>query len=289
MSEAGAVAVGVDSANAAFWNEMCGSQLARSLGVTGNTPEDLKRFDDWYFKLYPYLLGRHVPIADLRDRDVLEIGLGYGSLSQKIAEGGAHYTGLDIAAGPVGLVNHRLRQNRLPGAARQGSILEAPFDDATFDRVVAIGCLHHTGDLARAISECHRVLRPGGRLSLMVYYAYSYKRFIEARADSLDYLRRERGGFRGVIGRSSARHRASYDVNLEGEAAPHTDWISKRSLAALCSQFATFECRTENSTLGPLERLVPRSIQLVMPHARYFGLDLYASAYKSGAASSISK
>ena len=40
--------------------------------------------------------------AGLKDKRALEIGLGYGSLSQKMAEAGAGYTGLDIAAGPVG-------------------------------------------------------------------------------------------------------------------------------------------------------------------------------------------
>ena len=61
----------------------------------------------------------------LRDRDVLEVGLGYGTVGQKIAESGARYTGLDIAQGPVDGLNHRLAQSGLPGRAIQGIDLES--------------------------------------------------------------------------------------------------------------------------------------------------------------------
>jgi 2-polyprenyl-3-methyl-5-hydroxy-6-metoxy-1,4-benzoquinol methylase len=58
---------------------------------------------------------------------VLEVGLGYGTVSQRIAESGARYRGLDIAGGPISMVNDRLRQANLPDFAQQGSILAAPF------------------------------------------------------------------------------------------------------------------------------------------------------------------
>ena len=137
----------IDNGNATFWNELCGTQLAKSLGVVDASPTSLKRFDDWYLAFYPYLAS-HIPFAAMTGRDVLEIGLGYGTVSQKIAESGARYCGLDIARGPVDMVNHRLRQAGLPGEARQGSVLAAPLPDARFDHIVTIGCLHHTGNIA---------------------------------------------------------------------------------------------------------------------------------------------
>ena len=36
--------------------------------------------------------------------------------------------------------------------AVQASVLELPFEDATFDYVYSIGCLHHTGDLERSVA-----------------------------------------------------------------------------------------------------------------------------------------
>src|ERR1700745_1782108 len=88
-----------DEKNIEFWDELCGTNQARQLGVTDSSPQSLERFDAWYFELYPYLFD-HVRLQELVDRDVLEIGLGYGSLSQKIAESGARYVGLHIPPGP---------------------------------------------------------------------------------------------------------------------------------------------------------------------------------------------
>jgi SAM-dependent methyltransferase len=39
-----------------------------------------------------------------------------------------------------------------------------PFDDRSFDWVVADSALHHGTDVVRVLSEARRVLRPGGRL-----------------------------------------------------------------------------------------------------------------------------
>jgi SAM-dependent methyltransferase len=56
--------------------------------------------------------------------------------------------------------------------------VESPFADGSFDAIVAIGCLHHTGDIGGAIESCRRLLAPGGILIGMVYYAYSYRRWL---------------------------------------------------------------------------------------------------------------
>ena len=188
----------VDKRNIAYWDELCGTNLAKAIGVTDNTATSLQRFDDWFFEFYPYLC-EHVRLDELSGLDVLEIGLGYGSLSQKIAASGARYTGLDIARGPVEMVRHRLRQAGLSGTAVEGSILAAPFADQSFDRVITIGCLHHTGEMQRAIDECRRLLRGGGSLTAMVYYAYSYRRWAQARMQTLKYLCAELLGYRGAV------------------------------------------------------------------------------------------
>jgi hypothetical protein len=39
----------IDQKNAAFWSELCGSSTARALGITGDEPDALRRFDDYYF------------------------------------------------------------------------------------------------------------------------------------------------------------------------------------------------------------------------------------------------
>jgi SAM-dependent methyltransferase len=268
------------TSNEDFWDELCGSQSAKVLGVTDSSQASLKKFDDWYFDFYPYLLN-HIPLADLAKVNVLEIGLGYGTVSQRLAEEGANYQGLDIAAGPVSMVNHRLNQMQLPGRAVQGSILDPPFEANSFDAVVAIGCLHHTGDLKGAIDQCWRLLKPGGKLIFMVYYAYSYRRWHQAPEVTFEYLARENKGYRGVVGESSSDERAAYDSSSKGDSAPHTDWISKKSLADYCNRFSSFSGKLENIDRNPPFVDLPRERGLHTCWPSFVGLDLYATATKS--------
>ncbi len=216
-----------DRLNADFWDELCGTTLARSLGIADALPASLARFDRAYFSFYPYL-ARHVPFADVAGRRVLEVGLGYGSVAQRLAQAGARYSGLDIAAGPVAMVRHRLAQIGQAGEVRQGSVLSAPFPDASFDAVVAIGCYHHTGNMAQALRETHRLLVPGGRASIMVYNAFSYRRWLRAPIATLRHRLRK-----SPAALASARQRGWYDANLAGEPAPVTEFVSIAELRRL--------------------------------------------------------
>ncbi|WP_439536406.1 class I SAM-dependent methyltransferase [Methyloversatilis sp.] len=269
----------ISKSNSEFWNELCGSHLAKVLGIVDSSIQSLKKFDDWYFDFYPYLFD-YIPFEDLRGMDVLEVGLGYGTVAQRLAESGCRYTGLDIAAGPVHMVNHRLLQNSLPGKAVQGSILDPVFEEQSFDAIVAIGCLHHTGDLTLAIQRCFKMLRPKGRLIFMVYSAYSYRRWRLTPKGTVSYFGRELFGYRGVVGHSRDKDRAAYDASAGGAGAPHTDWISKKSLRSLCSEFSGFSANYENIDQEPPFTASPRVALLKTRWPRLMGLDLYAVAVK---------
>lgn len=78
----------IDKANAEFWNELCGSYMAKELGIEDHSIESLRRFDQAYLDYYPYLL-RHVRPERMNGKKVLETGLGYGTLGQEIVENGA--------------------------------------------------------------------------------------------------------------------------------------------------------------------------------------------------------
>lgn len=269
----------VSSANSEFWNELCGTTLAKFLGIEDASADSLKKFDDWYFDFYPYLFD-HIPFASMKGKDVLEIGLGYGTVSQQIATSGANYVGLDIAAGPVAMVNHRIKQAGLAGQAVQGSILYPSLPEDSFDFIVAIGCLHHTGDLQLAIENCRKLLRPGGKLIFMVYYAYSYRRYRMAPLVTLRTLLKEASGYRGTVGASSKRERAAYDSGSDGSAAPHTDWISIRSLQHYCRNFSAFSARLENIDQERPFKGRSRAQLLKTKWPALAGLDLYATATK---------
>ena len=267
----------IDTANASFWDELCGSTAARAWGVTDASTELLRRYDENYLRFYPYL-AHHIPWTELRGKRVLEIGLGYGTVSQKLAESGALFTGLDIAAHPVAMVNHRLRQNGLPGEAIQGNILSPPFAEGAFDAIVAIGCLHHTGDIGGGITSCRRLLARGGRLIGMVYYAYSYRQLWNEPTRTIRYFMKE---LRGHGDTTHDGKTFAYDHAQDGSLAPSTEFVSITSLRSLCGGFVDFSARTENATQELPFALWTRDQLLSSPLPRLCGLDLYWTCVKS--------
>jgi SAM-dependent methyltransferase len=259
----------IDESNAAFWDTLCGWNLAQRVGITGQGPDDLRRFDELYLGFYPYL-ERYVP-AHFGGKKVLEVGLGYGTLGQLIASRGADYYGADIAAGPVAVMRRRLAWLGRPEAqVQQASVLELPFPDATFDYVYSIGCLHHTGDLERSVQEVHRVLVPGGRAIVMLYNRHSVRRVRFALVRAL----------RGRGGRSlDDELRGVYDAHETGEAAPHTDFVSRAEVRRLFHDFARVKIDVQNFDGF---RFGIKREWFLSNAARVVGLDLYITADKPG-------
>jgi SAM-dependent methyltransferase len=266
----------LDSRNAAFWNELCGTGLAQAMGITDATPESLSRFDDAYFALYPYLMSYVMPHA-LGGRKVLEIGLGYGTLGQRLAERGADYHGLDISPGPVMMMRYRLERLGRQPSVLQGSALEIPHEASSFDYVYSIGCLHHTGNLPKAVDEVWRVLKPGGRAIVMLYNRHSFRQFM---AVTLPRWRERLKGRRRAT--QDEEIRAMYDTNSTGEAAPHTDYVTRRQVRRLFSAFSrvSIDIRNFDSFYLPYRNIyVPRE-KCLSNVARVLGLDLYITATK---------
>ena len=254
---------------------MCGLVAARLIGVTGNDRASLAAFDRWYFDYYPYIDGL-IGFEDLSTIEVLEVGLGYGSVSQRIAESGARFTGLDIAAGPVAGVAHRLRQSGLAGRAFQGSILDPPFADASSDVIVSIGCYHHTGNLAKALAETARLQRPNGRATLMVYNATSYIQWLRRPHQTWTHVRAVANGDDTPLALVAADDRLDFDADSQGPAPPETVAVSKRHFERMLGRhFASVAVRRVNAIAHRPIQFMPRSVMLATV-GPMLGFDLYA-------------
>jgi SAM-dependent methyltransferase len=254
----------LDERNATFWEELCGTSLARQLGIQDASQASLRRFDAAYLNLYPYL-PRYLD-HQLAGAEVLEIGIGYGTLAAELMARGASYHGVDIAKGPVEMGRHRWRQAGGAEAEErviQGSALALPFPDAGFDYVFTIGCLHHTGNLPRAVDEVWRVLRPGGTAVVMLYNAHSFRRLVKVGLPAL--IRRRR---------TTSEIAALYDTDVSGAAAPHTDYVSPAQARRLFAAFSSIAIERRNFDSLPY---VPRRLMLGTVD-RLLGLDLYITA-----------
>ncbi|MDX6409833.1 MAG: hypothetical protein QOE13_2904 [Gaiellaceae bacterium] len=92
--------------------------------------------------------------------DVLDAGMGPGRLCAELERRGWTVSGLDLAEEMV-----LAARERLPDAAPRllrGSIEHLPYDEGSFDAVLATGVLEYT-NVPVALAELSRVLRPSGR------------------------------------------------------------------------------------------------------------------------------
>ena len=107
---------------------------------------------------------------------LLDLGCGFGRHSYEGLKRGAEVVACDLARPEVEQVRDLARLLASEGeideeamaAPVQGNALGLPFDDQSFDRVIASEVLEHIDDDESAFAELARVLRPGGRLAVTV-------------------------------------------------------------------------------------------------------------------------
>ena len=94
------------------------------------------------------------------DESLLDAGCGPGKFLEYIRSQGhdGPLTGLDQSEAMVAEVA------KLGCDAVEGDVQALPFDDASFDRVVARHMLYHVPDITQALREFQRVLKPDGLL-----------------------------------------------------------------------------------------------------------------------------
>jgi 2-polyprenyl-3-methyl-5-hydroxy-6-metoxy-1,4-benzoquinol methylase len=151
-----------------LWNEADTSKAAYEYGYA-------EEFWIWF--------DGHISARDLADKDVLDAGCGWGGKAVYFAEhsGLRSMTAFDIAwdmSAPEQFARERgVESCRFLNA----SVEEMPFEDESFDVVLMEDVLEHVTDPARALEECARVLRPGGRLflrfpSIKMMFAHHFDR-----------------------------------------------------------------------------------------------------------------
>jgi SAM-dependent methyltransferase len=129
--------------------------------------------DQYHFEKLHHLL-RLVDFTAWAGKDVLDVGCGAGVEVARFAKAGARVVGVDIAASAVELTRQNLAQQGL-GARLEVADGEAlPFPDNSFDFVYAHGVVQYTANDRALVSECRRVLRPGGLAMFQVYNRVSW-------------------------------------------------------------------------------------------------------------------
>ena len=154
-----------------FWERTpCGSWDA-------SAPEGTKEYFDQVearrYELEPFI-HRFADFGSTAGQSVLEVGVGLGTDHVEFARAGAKLHGIDLTEKGVALVRQRLELEGLDSDLQVADAEQLPFEDDSFDIVYSWGVLHHTPDTPRAMREAVRVLRPGGRLCVMVYARHAW-------------------------------------------------------------------------------------------------------------------
>jgi ubiquinone/menaquinone biosynthesis C-methylase UbiE len=95
---------------------------------------------------------------------VVEIGVGTAVVATALATTSGPIIGLDVSAAMLDVA-----AQRFPGPLVQADACAAPLRARSVDAVTAIWVLHLVGDRPAVFAECHRVLRPGGRLLGVIF------------------------------------------------------------------------------------------------------------------------
>jgi SAM-dependent methyltransferase len=115
----------------------------------------------WLIRRRYHLIRRLLPAR--RVPRLLEIGYGSGIFLPELAECCDELHGIDVHSCSAEVMD-KLRGQGVDATLVCGSAAELPYEDQSFDCLVALSSLEFIRDIGLAARELHRVLRPDGRL-----------------------------------------------------------------------------------------------------------------------------
>lgn len=251
-------------------NDPCGSHYVKNI-----QPHTL----NWFLEVERYRYGEYAPwMPELMEfsqhagKKLLEIGAGMGTDHAQFAKRGALVTDIDLSSGHLELARENFALRGLQGNFIHHDAETLPFEDGTFDVVYSCGVIHHTPNTQKVIDEIHRVLKPGGRVIIMVYAE-----------NSLHYWRNlvaSLGVAQGRIYNQSIGQIMSDSVELsDNDAKPLVKVYTARRLRQMFARFDGIEihkCQLTPAEMPKLMRWMP-----VNAAGRLMGWNLVLKACKS--------
>jgi SAM-dependent methyltransferase len=163
---------------------------------------------DAYWQFRDRFFDEIVPASGHR---MLEIGCGEGRVARDLKQRGHRLVAVDASPTLI-----RYAQDADPkGDYRVADAASLPFDDATFDCVVAYNSLMDVEDMPSAIREAARVLQPGGRLCICVTHPTADAGAFGSRAANAPFV---------ISGSYVEKRRISVPVERDGLRMTFSGW-----------------------------------------------------------------
>ena len=159
-----------------FWEEeVCGTRFSKKKDFYNY----FKEIAYFRYKAEPYI--KEFAFGDsknLRDKKILEIGVGAGTDFVEFLKRDAICYGIDATDSAIQKTNDNIKTSlknkkyKMEFLGKENAE-KLPFKDNTFDMIYSHGVLHHAKNTMLCISEAYRVLKPGGKFKIMVYSNFS--------------------------------------------------------------------------------------------------------------------
>lgn len=140
-------------------------------------PAELAKFSDlahrWWdtesefrplHQINPLRLAWIEGLADIAEKQVLDVGCGGGILADSMARKGARVTGIDLSSKALGVAQLHALEAATPNVTYEEISAEALAQDrpASFDVVTCMEMLEHVPDPSSVVKACHALVKPGG-------------------------------------------------------------------------------------------------------------------------------
>ena len=240
-----------DAAVQQWTNRPCGS-------YNNSAGSDLAYFEalehDRYENYAPWMRG-YLNFRSYTGQKVLEVGVGQGTDLVQFAKGGADVFGIDITPRHLELAARNFEVRGLCANLRYAAAAAIPFESDSFDLVYSFGVLHSTDNTVRSVTECHRVLKPGGTLILAMYYKYSFFHAYTILVNGIFRGKLREIGYGGLM--------SMVESGADGiSTAPLVKTYSRSQLRTILEDFREVRFAIKHLTptdFGRLRRLVPAS------------------------------
>ncbi len=203
------------AANREAWDGFADEYAASAESAWAREPGD----ETWGLYGIPESTVRLLDDADLHGADAIELGCGTAYVSAWMARRGARPVGIDNSPRQLETASRMQLQHGLAFPLLLGSAEEVPLPDASFDVAISEYGAVLWADPDRWLPEAARLLRPGGRLHLLLNSTLVYLTS-PSDADLPVEQRLVRPQF--GMGRTRWEGESSVEFHLS-----HSDWIRR--------------------------------------------------------------